>query len=107
MSARDEIDVKASDWRPWAVEDRAVVLAAIDRAAAANDGEVHITDVRAHLAREVDPNVVGAVMCALVRQRVLVATGEYRPNGGTKSRNGTKPAAVRRLVRPVPIDTAA
>lgn len=102
MTAPDAIDIKARDWRPWAVEDREVVLAAIDRAAAANDGEVHITDVRGHLARDVDPNVVGAVICALVRQRVLVATGEYRPNGCTKSRNSTKPAAVRRLVQPLP-----
>lgn len=102
MTTLDEIDAKASDWRPWAVEDREVVLAAIDRAAAANDGEVHIADVRAHLAREVAPNVLGAVICALVRQRVLVGTGEYRPNSGSKSRNSTKPAEVRRLVQPLP-----
>lgn len=98
----DEIDAVARDWRPWRVEDRAVVLAAVDAAAAANDGEVHIADVRERLARDVDPHTVGAVICALVRQRVLVGTGVFRPNGGVKSRNATKPAEVRRLVQPVP-----
>ena len=102
MTAVDEIDAVAADWRPWRVDDRRVVLAAVEQVAAECDGLVHIADVRERLAREVDPHTIGAVICALVRQRVLVDTGATRPNGGHRSRNRTKPAAVRRLMGPLP-----
>ncbi|EYR64275.1 hypothetical protein N866_13575 [Actinotalea ferrariae CF5-4] len=102
MTARDELDALAADWRPWAVADRAVVLAAVEAAAAASGGEVHASTVREHLAREVGPHVPGGVICALVRQRVLVDTGQVRPSGDGTKRNRTKRLPVYRLTGPLP-----
>lgn len=99
---RDEIDAVADDWRPWAVEDRAVVLRAVARTAAECDGMVHATDVRARLDREVNPRAIGAVICALVRQGVLEDTGWVRRIGEGTMRNRTKRLPVRRLVKPIP-----
>lgn len=103
----DHIDAVNANPYPWAADDRAAVLAAVAAAAAESGGEVHAATVRAHLSREVGPHVIGAVICALVRQGVLVGTGTYRHNGGSKSRNRTKPAEVRRLVRPIPPEALA
>lgn len=102
MTTTDHLDAIAHDWRPWAVDDRAAVLAAVEAAAAANNGLVHAATVRQHLERDVSPYVIGAVICALVRQHVLVGTGQLAPNGGTHSRNRTKPSEIRRLARPLP-----
>lgn len=102
-AVHDEIDAVAESPWPWATDDRAAVLDAVAAAARVAHGYVHISDVRAHLRREVDPHMVGAVICALVRQRVLANTGMYRASGNTKSRNATRPAEVRRLVKPLPI----
>ena len=98
----DELDAVATDWRPSARDDLEAIYEAIERAAAANDGHVHIADVRAHLERDVDPHRVGAAICALVRQGVLVGTGKYRANGNHRSRNRTRPAEVRYLAAPIP-----
>lgn len=98
----DAIDSVATDWRPSARDDRVAIHDAIERAAAANDGEVHIADVRAHLDRDVDPHRIGAAICALVRSGVLVGTGHYRDNGNHRSRNRTRPAEVRYLTQPIP-----
>ena len=98
----DAIDSVATDWRPSARDDRVAIHDAIERAAAANNGEVHIADVRAHLTRDVDPHRIGAAICALVRQGVLVGTGQYRGNGNHRSRNRTRPAEVRYLAQPIP-----
>lgn len=101
-AVHDEIDAVAADWRQSRRDDRADVLDAIWLTAEYHHGYVHIADVRRAMGREVDPHMLGAVICALVRTGVLVGTGEYRPNGGHRSRNRAKPAEVRRLVKPLP-----
>ena len=98
----DELDAVASDWRPSARDDLAAIYEAIEYTASVCNGEVHIADVRAHLTRDVDPHRVGAAICALVRQGVLVGTGTYRDNGNHRSRNRTRPAEVRYLTQPIP-----
>lgn len=98
----DVLDSVAVDWRPSARDDRAAIHAAIEATAAANDGLVHIADVRTHLDRDVDPHRIGAAICALVRRGVLVGTGQYRGNGNHRSRNRTRPAEVRYLAAPIP-----
>lgn len=98
----DAIDSVATNPYAWAVDDRTAVLAAIEITAAQHDGLVHIAWVRSHLDRQVDPHTLGAVICALVRQRVLAGTGRYLPNGNHGSRNRTKPSEVRRLMGPLP-----
>lgn len=101
-AVHDEIDAVAANPYPWATDDRAAVLDAIASAARETDYYVHISDVRYYMRRQVDPHMVGAVICALVRQGVLVGTGEYWPSGNAKSRNRTRPAEVRRLVKSLP-----
>lgn len=103
----DEIDVTAADWRPNAVTSRAAVVAAVEVVAAAHGGEVHISDVRPMLPAHTNPHQIGAMFCALRRGGYLVPTGEYRDNGGTRSRNGAKPARVYRLTRPIPMEVPA
>jgi len=98
MTAIDEITAVHSDWRPGAEDDRAAIRAAVQAAADEHGGLVHAADVRRHLRRDVNPAAIGAVICALVRQGVLVNTEAVRDNGGRKSRNATKPARVRLLI---------
>lgn len=98
----DAIDVAVRDWRPSRVESREAIRLAVLRAAEQHGGRVHIADVREHLPSWVNPNQIGAYLCALVRTGHLVPTGHYRPNAGTAARNGSKPAEVRRLVRAIP-----
>lgn len=98
----DEIDAVVRDWRPSRVESREAIRLAVLRAAEQHKGLVHIADVREHLPAWTNPNQVGAYLCALVRTGHLTPTGRYRPNGDESSRNRTKPAEVRRLVRPIP-----
>lgn len=100
--ALDEIDAVARDWRPSRVESREAIRQAVMRAAAEHRGLVHIADVRPLLPSWCNPAQIGAALCAWVRQGYLKPTGRYRDNGGTGSRNGAKPAEVRRLVRPIP-----
>ena len=97
----DAIDQVATDPYPFRNLDRTLILSAIDRAAAKHDGLVHASWVRPLLPTYVDPHSIGAVICALVRQRALVGTGVYLPNGNHRSRNATKRSEVRRLTRPV------
>lgn len=103
----DSIDITAADWRPSRVSARAAIRAAVEVVAGSHDGLVHIADVRPLIPKWADPHQVGAIVCALVRQGVLERTGDYRPNGGGKSRNALKPAAVYRLTRPIPAEDAA
>ena len=98
----DEIDLTAADWRPSRVESREAVRKAVLRTAAAHGGLVHIADMRPLLPSYVNPQQIGSAICAWVRQGYLVGTSHYRPNAGTGSRNASKPAEVRRLVRPIP-----
>lgn len=97
----DVIDHVAASPNPFRALDRDLILAAIDEAAAKHDGLVHAAWVRPLLPTYVDPNSIGATICALVRQRVLVGTGRYLPNGNHRTRNRTKPSEVRRLTRPI------
>lgn len=97
----DVIDHTAANPSPFRTLDRALILRAIDRAAAEHDGEVHAAWVRPLLPSYVDPNAIGATICVLVRQRVLVGTGRYLPNGNHRTRNRTKPSEIRRLTRPI------
>lgn len=107
VAVQDELDVVAADWRPSRVESREAVRAAIMRAASDERGLVHIARVRQYLPPWVASEQIGAVMCSLVRQGFLRPTGRYRENGQTKSRNRTKRAEVRRLVRPIPPSAVA
>lgn len=102
VAVQDELDVVASDWRPSRVDSREAVRAAIMRAASDERGLVHIATVRRHLPAWVNPSQIGATICVLVRRGYLKPTHRYRDNGQTKSRNRTKRAEVRRLVRPIP-----
>jgi len=98
----DEIDAVAHDWRPSRVESREAIRLAILRAAGDEGGLVHAATVRKHLPAWVNPQQVGATVCALVRAGYLIPTGHYRPNGQEQSRNRTKASPVRRLVRFIP-----
>lgn len=102
----DAIDTTAANPNLFRIHDRALIVAAIDRVASEHDGQVHAAWVRPLLPAHVEPTQIGAVICALVRQRVLVGTGRYLPNGGEKSRNRTKPSEVRRLTRPIQQEAA-
>lgn len=104
---RDVIDAVAVDPSPFRFLDRAKILRAIDTVAAQNDGLVHIAWVRPLLPEYIDSHIIGATICALVRQRVLVGTGRYLPNGNHRTRNRTKPSEVRRLTRPISQEAAA
>lgn len=99
----DAIATTAANPNPFRVLDRDLILAAIDRAAAEHDGQVHAAWVRPLLPAHVEPTQIGAVVCALVRQRVLAGTGRYLPNGNHASRNRTKPSEIRRLTRPIEV----
>lgn len=99
---QDELDAMLTDWRPNSVNTRALVRAAVMRCAAEHKGLVHASWIRDFLPVYANPQQVGATICALVRQGFLRPTGRYLPNGGTQSRNATKRAEVRRLVKPIP-----
>lgn len=107
VAVQDELDIVASDWRPSRVESRDAICRAVMVAAGEHSGLVHIEAVRRHLPPWVNPQQIGATICALVRQGYLRPTGRYRPNGLGASRNRTKPAEVRRLVKPIPPDALA
>ncbi|QCB93335.1 hypothetical protein [Cellulomonas shaoxiangyii] len=101
----DAIDAVAADHRTTRVEAREAIRDAIVTVAEQH-GEVHIADVRPLIPTWAAPSQIGAVMCALRRQHVLVPTGEYRPNGGTASRNAAKAAQVYRLAGPIQTSAA-
>ena len=102
---QDVLDVVAADWRPSRVESRRAIVAAINATASAHHGLVHAATIREHLPSWVHPSQVGAVVCALVRTGHLTPTGRYRPNNDTASRNRAKPSEVRRLTKPIQLDT--
>lgn len=87
---------------PIHARDRAVIVAAI-RESVRPDGTVSANDWRPRLTGEdrVTPCVVGAVVCALVKSGVLVATGEWEWSDDTKSRNQGKPQQSYRWSAPV------
>lgn len=93
--------IAADDSTPNRTESRTVILAAITRAAAEHGGLVHTSWVRPYLPTWVNPKMVGAVMAGLHLTGHLRATGRYLPNGGTAAGNGSKPAKVSRLTKPV------
>jgi len=90
------------DWRPSRVESREAIRLAVMKAATAEHGLVHIATVRLYLPAWVVPAQIGSYINALVRAGYLKPTGRVRRNGGTGARNASKPAEVRRLVRPIP-----
>jgi len=93
--------VAADDSIPSRTDSRAVILAAITRAAAEHKGLVHISYVRPYLTPLVNPHMVGAVFAGLHLTGHLRATGRYMPNGGTGAGNGSKPAKLSRLTKPI------
>lgn len=105
--AADLIDVVAQDWRPSRVDSREAIRWAVLKTAEQHNGTVHITGIREHLPAWVAAEQVGATVCLLVRRGYLQGTGKYAPNGGSASRNASKPAEVRRLVRPIPVEAVA
>lgn len=101
-ATQDELDIVLADHRAGPRDSRDAIRLAILAAAADRRGLVHITGVRRHLPEWVTTAQIGAVVCRLVRRGYLVPTGRYEPNGDRKSRNASKRAAVRRLVKPIP-----
>ena len=104
MSAavQDELDAVFTDWRPSRVESREAIRKAVMRAAADHRGLVHAATVRENLPPWVAPAQIGGAVCGWVRMGYLVETGRLLPNGQTESRNRTKVAKVRRLLKPIP-----
>ena len=93
--------IAADDSTPNRTDSRAAILDAITEAAKAHGGLVHCSWVRAFLPVWVNPHQVGAVMSGLHLTGHLRATGRYLPNGDVAAGNGSKPAKVSRLTRPV------
>lgn len=102
----DVVEAVATDWRPGARDDRQAIRAAVMRAAETHNGLVHITHVREHLPRWVTPCMVGATLSLLAHRGYLEDTGKWWPNGGP-SGNAAKPAKVRRLAHPIPVEELA
>ncbi len=84
----------SDDPLPARQTDREHITAAIYAAATANDGYVHIAQVREHITRNVWPPMIGAVMSGM--RHKMRWTGAYAPNGGP-SGNGAKPARIWKL----------
>lgn len=105
-SLDDVVGAVLSDWRPSRRDSREAIRVAVMRAAEERHGLVHVAGVRRHLPPWCDPATLGAAMNRLVRRGYLVPTGRHEPNGGG-SRNASKPAPVRRLVKPIPPDAFA
>lgn len=94
----DLLDVLANDVRPIDTETREALLAAVHAAAAEHDGLVSIAWIRPHLPKWAQWPGLGAFVSALVRQGVLVWTGEYTTNGNAQTRNALRPAKIYRLM---------
>lgn len=88
------LDAITNDPLPARQTDREHITAAIYAAAAANNGLVHIAQVRDHITRQVWPPMIGSTMNAM--RHKMRWTGAYAPNGGP-SGNGSKPAKVWKL----------
>lgn len=82
---------------PSLERDRGAVLDAI-RAAVRDDGTVSANAWRDSIPRWVAPQCVGAVVNALARAGVLVATGQWEMSTDVKSRNTSKPQRIWRWV---------
>lgn len=104
MSAavQDVLDVIVEDHRPSRVDTREAIRKAVHAAASERRGLVHIAAVRRHLPPWAARAQIGCTLNRLTKRGYLVDTGRYEPNGDTHARNGSKPAAVRRLVRLIP-----
>lgn len=90
------LDAVAGHWLPSRQDDRAHIEAAI-QASLRQHGVVHISYVREHITRDVEPHMLGAVISGwAVRHGEPVG---WAPNGDTKSGNGAKPARVWRAKR--------
>lgn len=99
------LDAIAADPLPSRQTDRQHIEAAVNAAAAAHNGIVHISTVRPLLTRNVWQPMLGSVISAMARAGRLEWTGDYLPNGGP-SGNGAKPARVWRLTTPTPTETS-
>lgn len=103
----DKIDITATDWRPGPTAIRHAVKSALDLVARHNDGLVYIGLVRPFLPSWASGPQVGATICALVRQGVLVPTGEFAESGDARNRNATRATRVYRLVGDLTTDAKA
>lgn len=101
---QDVLDEMATDWRPSADQARRAVRRAVVAAAREDGGLVHAATVRRHLPAGVPHRFIGATICVLVRTGYLVPTGRRRALGDGTTRNATKVAEVRRLVRVIPVE---
>lgn len=95
------LDAVRADWRPSRREARRVIREAVSIVADQNGGLVHVADVRPLLPTWVAPAQIGAELAGLTSSGHLVKTGEFRPYGAPSKGNSHKPAAVRRLVKPL------
>lgn len=102
MTLTDTLTAVHINWLPSAEDDRAHIMAAIRIAADTHHGEVHAATVRQHLTRDVNPSRIGAAFAALIAQKVLIPTGRYERNGGSKSGNANKPSPVYLLMGELP-----
>lgn len=85
------------------VDERALIAAAITKAAAHRHNLVHIAAVRSHLPMRVRSSALGGTFNGLARRGVLVKTGRYEENGDNspKARNASKASPVWKLMRAI------
>jgi len=107
-TVQDELDVfldaVAYPASPSRIYARRAIVRAVEQAARAEDGLVHISTVRHHLPAWVSGPIIGATISALHSSGHLRATGAYRRNGDNASRNGAKPAPLFFLAVPIPAE---
>lgn len=85
----ETLDTLASDPTVIAHLEREALLEAI-RATHQENGVVTARTIRAHIQRPITPHRVGAVISALVKRGVLVATDQIDRSGNTAQRNGNR-----------------
>ena len=94
----DTLDHIAAEKRVIDHETRVALLDAVQRVAAEHDGLVHASWLRPALPEWVTKSQsYGAFVNALVRQKVLVWTGEVRESENFAQRNGKRLAKVYRF----------
>lgn len=99
------LDAVHGDWRHSRRDARAALRAAVHACAAEHDGLVHVSWFRDRLPAWIAPPTIGAAIAGWTAAGHLQRTGDWLPLGGHAGNEG-KPAAVRRLVRPIPAETA-
>lgn len=101
----DRVDIAAAEREP--TEDRGSYirdawLAAIRTVTARTGGTFNTGQLRAYLPEDAKGPQAGALITALVRSRVIEATGQVGELGNASARNGTSPCKTYRVVGLLP-----